>query len=102
MIYDTKCISIIFFYTQGGRECMVVGFTTIYAISAYHTKVMSLNLVHGEVYSIQHYVIKFVRDLQQFGGYEFNKFCNSRENNLASFLLSPIVKYILRLMWLEF
>jgi hypothetical protein len=29
------------------------------------TKVVSLNLAHGEVYSIQHYVIKFVSDLQQ-------------------------------------
>ena len=30
------------------------------------TKVLSLNPVHGEVYSIQHYVIKFVSDLQWF------------------------------------
>ena len=29
------------------------------------TKVVSLNSAHGEVYSIQHYVIKFVRDLRQ-------------------------------------
>ena len=28
------------------------------------TKVVSQNLVHGEVYSIQHYVIKFVSDLR--------------------------------------
>ena len=27
------------------------------------TKVVSLNTVHGEVYSLQHYVIKFVSDL---------------------------------------
>jgi hypothetical protein len=27
------------------------------------TKVVSSNYVHGEVYSIQHYVIKFVKDL---------------------------------------
>ena len=27
------------------------------------TKVVSFNPVHGEVYSIQHYVIKFVSDL---------------------------------------
>ena len=32
------------------------------------TSVVSLNPVHGEVYLIQHYVIKFVRDLQQVGG----------------------------------
>jgi len=35
---------------------MVVGFTPT-------TNLVSLNLTHGEVYSIQHYVIKFVSDL---------------------------------------
>jgi hypothetical protein len=30
-------------------------------------KAVSLNPVHGEVYSIQHYVIKFVSDLRQVG-----------------------------------
>ena len=33
------------------------------------TKVVSLNPVHGEVYSIQHYVITFVSDLRQVGGF---------------------------------
>ena len=33
------------------------------------TKVVSLNSVHGEVYSIQHYVIKFVSDLCQVCGF---------------------------------
>ena len=35
------------------------------------TKVVSLNTAHGEVYSLQHYVIKFVSDLWQvvFSGY---------------------------------
>ena len=43
---------------------MVVGFTTTLA-----TKVVSLSPVHGEVYSIQHYVISFVSDLWQVGGF---------------------------------
>jgi hypothetical protein len=30
---------------------------------------VSSNPVHGEVYSIQHYVIKFVSDLWQVGGF---------------------------------
>ena len=30
---------------------------------------MSSNPVHGEVYSIQHYVIKFVSDLRQIRGF---------------------------------
>ena len=33
------------------------------------TKVVSSNPVHGEVYSIQCYVIKFVSDLRQVGGF---------------------------------
>ena len=42
---------------------MVVGFTTT------STKVVSSNPTHGEVYSIQLYVIKFVSDLRQVGGF---------------------------------
>jgi hypothetical protein len=33
------------------------------------TKVVSSNPANGEVYSIQNYVIKFVRDLRQVGGF---------------------------------
>ena len=45
---------------------MVVGLTTILVQSVpVTTKVVSLNLAHGEVYSIQHYVIKFVSVLRQ-------------------------------------
>ena len=33
------------------------------------TDVLSLNPAHGKVYSIQHYVIKFVSDLQHVGGF---------------------------------
>ena len=45
-----------------GRDRMVVGFTTTCTISAITIKVGSSNPVHGEVYSIQHYVIQFVSD----------------------------------------
>jgi len=49
---------------------MVVGFTILSMQSVpITTKVVSLNPVHGKVYSIQHYVIKFVSDLQQVCGY---------------------------------
>ena len=50
-----------------GRDRMVVGLITTYAISAYHF--VSSNPVYGEVYSIQHYVITFVSDLRQVGGF---------------------------------
>jgi hypothetical protein len=33
------------------------------------TKVVSSNPAHGEVYSIQHYVIKFVSDVRQVGDF---------------------------------
>jgi phosphotransferase system IIA component len=33
------------------------------------TKVKGLNLAHDEVYSIKHYVIKFVSDLRQVSGF---------------------------------
>jgi hypothetical protein len=50
-----------------GRDRMVVGFTTTYAISTYHQ--CEFESRSGEVYSIQHYVIKFVSDLRQDGGF---------------------------------
>jgi hypothetical protein len=33
------------------------------------TKVVSSNPIHGQAYSIAHYVIKFVSDLRQVGGF---------------------------------
>jgi hypothetical protein len=52
-----------------GRDSMVVGFTTTHAISAYHHKRYEFESQSGEVYSIQHYVIKFVSHLWQVGGF---------------------------------
>jgi hypothetical protein len=37
-------------------------------LSDFGCNVVSSNPVHGKVYSIQYYVIKFVSDLQQVGG----------------------------------
>ena len=53
---------------------------TLYVIKQYNyfrilninpttTNIVSSNPVHGEMYSIQHYVIKFVSDLRQVGGF---------------------------------
>jgi hypothetical protein len=52
-----------------GHERMVVGFATPVQSVAITTNVVSLNPAHGEVYSIQHYVRKFVNDLRQVGGF---------------------------------
>jgi hypothetical protein len=52
------------------RDRMVVGFTTIPVQSMpITTKVLRLNPTHGEVYLIQHYVIKFVSDLWEISGF---------------------------------
>jgi len=50
-----------------GRDCMVIGFTTTYAISAYHHWCCEFESRSGRV--VQHYVIKFVSDLRQVGGF---------------------------------
>ena len=59
------------FKGRHGHNYMAVIFTTACAISAYDitTKVVRSNPTHGEVYSIQHYVIKFFCDLQQVSGF---------------------------------
>ena len=51
------------------RDRTVVGFTITSAISTYHHWSCELNPVYDEVYSIPHYVIKFVNDLRQVGGF---------------------------------
>jgi hypothetical protein len=57
------------YWGRHGRDHMVGGFTTTCAIISYHTKVVSVNPIHGEVYSIQNHVIQFVSDLRQVGGF---------------------------------
>jgi hypothetical protein len=46
---------------------MVVGFTTIYAIDVYHHWCCELESRSGR--GVQHYMIKFVSDLRQVGGF---------------------------------
>jgi len=50
-----------------GRDRMVVGFTTTYAISAYHQWCCKFESQSGQ--GVKHYVIKFVSDLRQVGGF---------------------------------
>ena len=52
-----------------GRDHMVVGFTTTYAIGAYHHWCCGFNSHSGR--GVQHYVIKFVSDFLQVGGYRW-------------------------------
>ena len=53
----------------GRRDRMVVGFTITYAISANNHYRCEFESHSGEVHSIQHYVIKFVSELRQIGGF---------------------------------
>jgi Ca2+/Na+ antiporter len=48
---------------------MIVGFTTKYASVPITINVVRSNPAHGEVYSMQHYVINFVSDLRQVCGF---------------------------------
>jgi hypothetical protein len=48
---------------------MVVVFTTTVQSVPITTNVVSPNSAHGEVYSIQLYVVKFVNDLLQISGF---------------------------------
>jgi len=58
--------------TYRGHDRMIVGFTTTYAISAYHHKRCEFESHSGEVCSIQHYVIKSVSDFRQVGDLVFS------------------------------
>ena len=60
-------------HTKGGvrrgRDRMLVGFTITYAISVYHYKRCEFESRSRKVFSVQHYMIKFVSDLQQVCGF---------------------------------
>ena len=60
-------ISIIACWNRRGRDRMVVGYTAIYAISAYHHWCCEFKYRSGR--GVQHYVIQFVNDLRQVGGF---------------------------------
>ena len=60
---------ILLIYTRGrrGRDHIVVGFTTTYAISAYQHWCCEFESRSRR--GVQHYLIKFVSDLRQVGGF---------------------------------
>ena len=72
-IFMSKPTSIIYIYVKEenwglrGRDSMVVGYTTTYAISAYHHWCCDFKSQSGR--GVQYYVIKFVCDLRQVGGF---------------------------------
>jgi hypothetical protein len=69
--YRTTAVYWIYTFTsvrgRRGHDCVVVGFTTIYAISAYHHWCCEFESRPGR--GVKHYVIKFVSDLWQVSGF---------------------------------
>ena len=67
------CVSIFLFLSLEGTIVVVIIWLLDLQLPVQSvpitTKVVSSNPVHGEVYLIQHYVIKFVSDLPQIGGF---------------------------------
>ena len=65
MVYfiRTGNISLMYFWDRRGRGRMVV------AIIAHHHKCFEFESRSGEVYPIQHYVIKFGSNLREVGGF---------------------------------
>jgi hypothetical protein len=56
---------------------------------SFHLVFWVSNPVHGDVYSIQHYMIKFVSDFRQIGGFlrELRPVLHSQNNNSITILL---------------
>ena len=77
------------------REHMVVGLQLPVQSVLITTKVMSSNLVHYEMYSIQHYMVKFVKDLRPVGGvllvFSTNK---TDHHDIAEILLKVVLNTI--------
>jgi hypothetical protein len=71
IFYKTECTSVldcfhIYYWGRRGRNRMVIGFTTTYAISAYHH--WCCEFESRSEWGAQHYVIKFVSKLRQVSG----------------------------------
>ena len=76
MYIYTCVLSSIYLRGHLGRDRMVVGFTTTYAISAYHYWRCEFESRSGR--GVQHYVIKFVSNLRQVNGFPVSSTNNNR------------------------
>jgi hypothetical protein len=85
---------ILFIYLSGhlGRDSMIVGFSTTCAIGVYHHWSCEFESRSWWGVLIQHYVIKFVSNLQQFGGF----FCVLRFPPPIKLTTTIQLKYILK------
>jgi hypothetical protein len=85
---------ILFIYLSGhlGRDRMIVGFSTTCAISVYHHWSCEFESRSWWGVLIQHYVVTFVSNLQQFGGF----FCVLRFPPSIKLTTTIQLKYILK------
>ena len=67
LLFNVKCFSCVHNKTLY-TPCVFCLYKS-FILTNVPTKVVSSNPVHGEMYSIQHYVIKFVSDLRQVGAF---------------------------------
>jgi hypothetical protein len=58
-----------FIFQKYGRAAVIVILQLPVQSVSITSKVVSSNPIHGVVYSLQRYVIKFVSDLRQVGGF---------------------------------
>jgi hypothetical protein len=66
-VHNAWLFKMLHFKGRRGHARIVVGFTTTYAISAYHYWCCEFESRSGR--GVQHYVIKFVSDLRQVSGF---------------------------------
>jgi len=73
---------------------MVFGFTTTYAISAYHHYPCEFDSRYGEVHSMQYYAIKFVSDLRQVVGTPVSSTNKTDRHDITEILLKVALNTI--------
>jgi len=80
---------VIYFHKRGsyGRYRMVVRLQLLMQSLPITTYILTLNIAHGEVYPIQHYMIKLVNDLWFSQGIPVSSTNKTDRLNIAEILL---------------
>ena len=95
LLWNKMIIQYTFVLKESGGDRMAVAFTTSFAISVYHHWSCEFKSHSGEVYSIQHYVIKFVSELRQVSGFfwalQFPPPTKTDRNDITEILLKVVL-----------
>jgi hypothetical protein len=78
------------------RDHMAVGLQLPVQSVSITTKVVSLNPVHGDVYSIQHYVIAYVRGLRQVCRFLLVYVVSSTNKTDCHYITEILLKVVLK------